>query len=106
MTYPHPEHFAALLMGPTAGLFLYTPITLIGLAGLAHEIWRSGRNAALGLTACLILLSYLVFYSAYQDFQGGATFGPRFLIAALPFVLLGVAFAYEFLPARLIYAVG
>lgn len=105
-TYPHLDRFLGLLFGYERGLFLYMPIALIGFFGLVHEM-RAHSSRSLAALACAgITISYIVFFSSYTNWRGGAAFGPRYLIAALPFVILGVAFAFNFLPKAWLYLFG
>lgn len=105
-TYPHIDRLFGLLFGDERGLFLFAPITLVGFVGLVDEILERKRNFIAAAVCGGITASYIVFFSSYTNWRGGAAFGPRYLIATLPFIALGIAFAFEALPKRLIYLVG
>jgi hypothetical protein len=80
----------ALLLSPGKSLFLFTPPAVLALYG-ARQLWRRDRGIA--LLTILAPLVYLGFYACYQDFEGGYSFGPRYLLpaAALLCLALGAA---------------
>ncbi len=55
---------------------------------------RAEANTILAIAAV-----YFIYNSGYWLPFGGGTPGPRFLIPALPFVAIGLAYAYKRLPA-------
>ena len=82
------------LFSPLRGLFVYSiflVLGVIGLVGMLRE--RVHRAEAVLLLACF--LGILLPYSAWYDPVGGAAFGPRFLVAAIPFLLLPAGFVIE-----------
>ncbi len=84
---------------PYRGLFVHSPWLLAGLAGLVGALrdrhWRGLAVASLG-----VLAGYLWLNSAYYMWWGGWSFGPRHLAPAIPFLVLGVAWAWKWKPAR------
>lgn len=86
-----------LLISPSRGLLVFSPIVLIAAAGLGamrREGWRSD------LTWCLAAAAtQFVAYSYYSVWWGGHTFGPRYLLDLLPaLVPLGAAGMQTILP--------
>lgn len=75
-----------LLWSPGRGLLFFSPAVLVGLAGFPL-VWRAHRRLA--LTSALIVLGHLVLYGAWYGWDGGHAWGPRFLVPALPFLVLG-----------------
>jgi hypothetical protein len=73
------------------GLLLVSPVLAIAVAGLV-PFWR--RRRAEATVACVIALSFLVYTSGYFLPNGGWSPGPRFATASLPFLLLGLPFAF------------
>lgn len=74
------------------GLFLWTPLTLLGLVGFALLLRRAGRDrATLSLLAAgaIALLGVHVMWGAEWD--AGFSFSQRFLASLLPLELLGIA---------------
>jgi hypothetical protein len=74
-----------LLIGPARGLLWYSPVILLVGLGIA-PLWRSARW--LLLTCLGIALIYLVLYARWYMWHGGYSWGPRFLVPILPFVML------------------
>ena len=88
-----PESLAGLLVSPARGLFIFTPIALLALWGLARESRRSALARALLAAASL----HFVFMSAWNEWHGGESFGPRLLTDLLPAL-------FFFLPEALLAA--
>lgn len=77
---------------PYRGLFVYSPLMLMGVLGVVVALVRGGgglRRAVAGLCLANIVF-YLLFNSAYYMWWGGWSFAPRHLAPALPFMLAGV----------------
>jgi hypothetical protein len=71
-----------LLVSPSRGLLIFSPVVLVALAGfgaMRKEGWRSDlRWWALAAAAQIAL------YACYSVWWGGYTYGPRYLIDVLP----------------------
>ena len=85
-----------LLLGGK-GLLVLTPIIAMGLVGLVLMRRRGYRAEAAVITA--VCAAYFLYNAGYWLPMGGGTPGPRFLIPALPFLALGLAFAYRRFPS-------
>lgn len=105
-TYPHLDRLISLLVSQDAGLFLYAPIALLCAAGIAVGIAGRTKNTPLAALCAGLLVSFLVFYSAYSVWNGGAEFGPRFLVPVLPFLAVGLAFVVDRLPGAVLALVA
>lgn len=85
-----PEGLAGLLLSPGRGLFVYVPalaVVALALPALWPRI-RPRRHAVLGI---VLAAWVIVSSSAWGQWWGGGSFGPRVLSSALPgFLLLGV----------------
>lgn len=81
-------HFLATLIDPAHGAFLWTPIWLFALLGLAL-LWRRDRRLALMLAAAFIAQVYL--NGAFLTWHLSGSFGFRRLIEATPIFVLGLA---------------
>jgi hypothetical protein len=79
---------STLVLTPERGLFYYSPVLLLGLAGLYYLLKRSNPEAQV---AAAIILINLFFYTLFYDPAGGWSFGPRYLIptAALLSLFIG-----------------
>jgi hypothetical protein len=73
------------------GLILVSPVLLIATAGLV-QLWHRQRLEAGAAGA--IAFVFLVYTAGYFLPNGGLSPGPRFATAALPFLLLGLPFAF------------
>jgi hypothetical protein len=84
------------LMLAGRGLLVLTPIILMCVIGVfaMRERHRAEANTILAIAAV-----YFIYNSGYWLPFGGGTPGPRFLIPALPFLALGLPYAYKRLPA-------
>jgi hypothetical protein len=79
------------------GLLVLTPIVVMSVVGVVLMRRRGHRPEANVILA--IAAIYFIYNSGYWLPFGGGTPGPRFLIPALPFLAIGLAFAYQRLPA-------
>jgi hypothetical protein len=61
-------------------------------------MYRRGRRVE-ALTIGAVALAYVLYNAAYWQPLGGGTPGPRFMTPVLPFLALGLAFAYRARPA-------
>lgn len=78
----------ALLVSPGKGLFVFAPALLVALAGWPR-FWRRHRDVAV-LVAGLSLTNLLL-YGGWFMWWGGWSWGPRFLLPLVPFLLLPLA---------------
>jgi hypothetical protein len=79
------------------GLLVLTPIVVMAVVGVL--LMRRDGHRAEANTILAVAAVYFLYNSGYWLPFGGGTPGPRFLIPALPFVAVGLAFAYKRLPA-------
>ncbi|MEI6104278.1 MAG: glycosyltransferase family 39 protein [Methanothrix sp.] len=77
--------FAGLLISPSRGLFVYTPILILSVLGYLKTLQIENKNIRylLMLFGGSILLSLLV-YSSFSCWWAGGSYGPRFLTGMLP----------------------
>lgn len=75
-----PESMAGLLISPGRGLFVFTPVALLALWGLASTARRSTLARAL-LGA---ITAHFLFVATWNEWHGGESFGPRLLTDMLP----------------------
>ena len=85
-----------LLFSPGRSLFLYNPLTVLGVVGLILLLAGPGvvRDRPLGVLLAILIVTRTVFYAKWGVWDGGWTWGPRFLLpvvallcVALPTVL-------------------
>lgn len=92
---PSPRQALEVLFGDR-GIFVFTPIVLLGVVGL----WMAARDrrSALrldGVVGLAVFGAYLALQSGWGNPWGGEMPGPRYLIPALPFVAAGVAVVHQ-----------
>jgi hypothetical protein len=82
------------LFSPYRGLFVYSIFLVMGVFGFYEMLKRSRYNKeAVLLLACF--LGIFIPYSMWYDPSGGEGFGPRFLVAAIPFLVLPAGIVIE-----------
>ena len=90
ISLPSPRIVLRLLADPSKGLLVFSPFLL-----LWPGAFRATRAAtAFGGRLALVLapLSLLLLYAGYPNWHGGFSVGPRYLVAALPFLVFPFAF--------------
>lgn len=86
-TTPLHEGLAGLLLSPGKSLFLFVPLTALAVVAWPR-FWRAQRaNAALYGALFLVTLVQTALWWAWW---GGWSWGPRFLVPTLPFLILGL----------------
>jgi hypothetical protein len=80
------------LLSPYRGLLLLSPVLFVGTYGL-FRMYQSGRFRGDALVLLSLFLLGLIPYSMWSNWEGGYSFGPRFLIDVIPYLVIPVAFA-------------
>ena len=88
-TLPSLKAIYLLLLSPERGLFFYTPWAVLGVAGFF--IGRRFSSVLKTNPLPLIIIAYILLFSAYYMPSGGWAFGPRHLIPIIPFLAIGLA---------------
>lgn len=83
--YPWLSGVYGLLISSGKGLVLYAP-PVIHCLWAGSRLWRKYRWEATLIG--LVFGVMLIFYATYPFWQGGATWGPRFLLPTLPLLIL------------------
>jgi hypothetical protein len=92
---PYPRHALEVLFSGFHGLYSWTPVTLMGTAGL----WFFGRKhpvLASGMAAAFLVQVLVV--GSYATWAGGASFGARRFINFVPIFALGLAALVDRVP--------
>ena len=84
------------LLASDKGLLVLTPLAAAGVGGLVVLLRGTARREA--TLALGVAAAFLLYNSSYYVPFGGWVPGPRFLIATLPFLALGVAAALRAAP--------
>lgn len=98
----HTPTFAALwgLLGSKyRGLFFLSPFLLLAVAGL----WKM-RDRPFIVGSAVTIAVFLAFFSAFNGWHGGYTYGPRYILPLVPLIAVGL-FAVEKKIPRLIVVV-
>ena len=88
-TTPIATGLRGLLVSPGKSLFLYSPIALLGVAGLG---WLVARRRPVGVMFTLLVVTRILFFAKWTSWEGGVCWGPRFLLP-ITFILVLAAFA-------------
>lgn len=91
------DGFAGILVSPARGLFVYSPVLLVAIAGAAVA-WRTGPSVLRPLSLGAGLLVLLV--SKWAVWWGGHCWGPRLLADALPILAVLLAPAVGWIAPR------
>jgi hypothetical protein len=104
---PRPAVLFAELFGRARGLLYLSPVLVLGFVGLGRRLARSRDDAVARLdtlVAAAVVLYFLLMNAGYYMWYGGSALGPRHVIPALPFLCLGVPFAFRGARRRLLGA--
>jgi len=93
---PSLQGYYSILLSPR-GLIALTPIVVAAAIGVVL-MYRQGRKPE-ALTIAGICLIFMTYVSGYIWPLGGSVPGPRYLIPILPFLGLGLPFAWKRLPS-------
>ncbi|MDP7079984.1 MAG: hypothetical protein QF415_08850 [Candidatus Undinarchaeales archaeon] len=80
-----PEAFFGVTVGPSRGLFVISPVLIIAivLLGRLHR-----RHPAETMLIVAVSIALFLFQTSFIDWRGGNSFGPRYLVPTLPFLVL------------------
>lgn len=84
---PSPEALAGLMISPLAGLLFLAPVLLPALVSPVVALSRGKPRVAVLLAATVWIMPLIM--AGYTNWHAGASFGPRYLVAVIPFWVLG-----------------
>lgn len=84
--------FLELLFSSNHGLFSWTPLLLISVAGILL-FWR--KAPGIGASVFCVLLAFYYFMASYPDWPGISSYGNRFFVSLTVFFVLGLAVVLE-----------
>lgn len=92
---PSPLRLLEVLFG-TRGMVIFTPIVVVAVWGL----WKLAREAEgerrlHGIVGLVVFAAFLVMQAGWSNPWGGEAPGPRYTIAALPFLIVGLAAIWD-----------
>jgi hypothetical protein len=97
-----PDFWYALpanLVSPGRGLFVFSPILLLAVAGPIIAA-RAGRLTALHVSLAAVATVHLLLISDYAIWWGGYSYGPRLMTDMVPFLLFLSLPALEWIMSR------
>ncbi|MEO5969117.1 MAG: hypothetical protein ABIQ95_04255, partial [Bdellovibrionia bacterium] len=75
------------LFSPSRGLLFFAPISILLPYGW-YKLWKMGKKEAfMGLVG---VIPYIVFMSSLSIWSGNTCYGPRYLVATLPLLFIGI----------------
>jgi hypothetical protein len=77
-----------VLVSSDHGMFSWTPILILAVAGLPFVM---KRDKLLGAGCLLSFLAFYFFIASYPDWDGLSSFGNRFFVSLTPIFILGLA---------------
>jgi hypothetical protein len=89
--WPRPGVMVQQLVGRARGLLYTAPVLVLALGGLVRLVRRRRPE---GVLAAVVVAYFLLMNAGYYMWWGGSALGPRHLIPALPFLCLGLPFAF------------
>jgi len=103
-TTPFTEGLYGLLFSPGKGLVFFSPVMFLAIIGLVG-LWKKGWEAEVALIGGLTI-AQLAIYSPWWAWDGGWTWGPRFLVSTQALLVLGLVTWLENKKGRLVVAVA
>lgn len=85
---PWAEGLYGLTISTGKGLLFFSPTVLLGLIGLGCRLRQQWRES---LLAVALLVAHLAFYSRILYWHGDGSWGPRYMVFVVPFLLLPAA---------------
>jgi hypothetical protein len=98
ITYPAWWRVREILVGAYRGLLPISPLLALTPIGL-YRLTRRDDHLRPALVGAGIAIFYLALNASYFYWEGGWAFGPRHVMAALPFLALGLAPLWDGWPA-------
>lgn len=80
-TYPFWSGLYGLIASPGRGILFYAPIVVLVAVGAR---WSWQRSPLLTVVCLVLMVDRVAFYASWWAWHGGTTWGPRFLVPAMP----------------------
>lgn len=100
------------LLSPYRGLFFYSPILILGVYGF-YKMLKSKNYDKEGILLLALFCGILFPYSKWYLLDGGLSYGPRFIVPSIPFLLIPIGFVIDGQKKRItktvayaLYAIG
>jgi hypothetical protein len=89
------SHYLGLLIAPNRGLFVFSPVLILAVFGfwiIRHDRRPAGRFLQWSVVAMAVTIGI---YASFDDWGGGETYGPRYLICLLPYLIIGLCIFFD-----------
>jgi hypothetical protein len=90
LTYPRIEVMLKLLFGCRRGLLVVSPILAAAPFGL-KMLWKNPATRGAAVASSAVAGYYFLFNASFSAWDGGWSYGPRYLSAGLPLLCVGLA---------------
>ncbi len=84
--FPKPSFMVRIFFAEKG--YMFTPIVIVGVVGLILNMRSKRRDL---LVPALVALGFFLLQSSWSNPWGGETAGPRYMIPAMPFLVVAVA---------------
>ncbi len=101
IAWPQLPALWGITFSPYRGIFYQSPVLLLSIPGF-YLFYRCRENRAEFFLSLMIVLGFFFFNSGYAYWDGVGSVGPRFLIPALPFLIIPLARAVKRWPLQVI----
>jgi hypothetical protein len=95
LTYPHLDILHKILIDPQRGLFFCNPVLILSIVGLGFMAARKSIRrewAVVTFSAVAMIVFNASFGESIISWGGGTATGPRQIVAAMPFMVIALAF--------------
>jgi hypothetical protein len=94
LTYPHLGVILRIFLSRYSGLLLLAPVIVAAPFGL-WLLWKKSSTRNCAVAGAIIATYYISFNASFVDWKGGASYGPRYMLAGLPMLCIGLAPAWD-----------
>lgn len=83
-----------ILFSPSRGLLVFTPVMIFAISGFVLSLrQRERRPLHVAFAVIIVLITFVIV--AWPGWQGGHSFGPRFMTDILPFLVYFIMFNFH-----------
>lgn len=89
------SNYLGLLISPNRGLFVFSPILILAVFGFwimkdnNKPVYRFLEGTVIAMAITIMV------YASFDDWQGGDTYGPRYLTCILPYLVIGLCIFFD-----------
>lgn len=95
LTSPTVDRLYGVTFSPFRGIFFLSPFLLLAFPGL-YFMWREKpEQRSTTIVLLLVVAGFFTYNASSVMWHGGFSIGPRYLVPALPFMVLPIIFAFN-----------